>query len=139
MKSRETLIRLHRFQVDEKRQKVADIESMIADFERMQVELQQQILAEQERTGISDVTHFAYPTFAKAALNRRDNLLQSIEELKVQLDEAKEELQEAYAELKKFELIHEKDEDRRRSEELMRGQKELDDVGISMYRRPAHS
>ena len=139
MKSRETLIRLHRFQVDEKRQKVADIESMIADFERMQVELQQQILAEQERTGISDVTHFAYPTFAKAALNRRDNLLQSIEELKVQLDEAKEDLQEAYAELKKFELIHEKDEDRRRSEELMRGQKELDDVGISMYRRPAHS
>ena len=35
MKSRETLIRLKKFQVDEKRRKVAQIESMIADFDRM--------------------------------------------------------------------------------------------------------
>jgi flagellar FliJ protein len=36
MKSRsESLIRLRRFQVDEKRRQVAQIEAMIADFERM--------------------------------------------------------------------------------------------------------
>ena len=35
MKSRETLIRLKKFQVDEKRRKVAQIEAMIAEFERM--------------------------------------------------------------------------------------------------------
>ena len=35
MKSRETLIRLKKFQVDEKRRKVAQIETMIAEFERM--------------------------------------------------------------------------------------------------------
>ena len=34
MKSRETLIRLKKFQVDEKRRKVAQIEGMIAEFER---------------------------------------------------------------------------------------------------------
>ena len=34
MKSRETVIRLKKFQVDEKRRRVAQIESMIADFER---------------------------------------------------------------------------------------------------------
>jgi len=35
MKSRDTLIRLKKFQVDEKRRKVMQIEGMIAEFERM--------------------------------------------------------------------------------------------------------
>ena len=39
MKSRETLIRLKKFQVDEKRRKVAQIEAMIGEFERIATEL----------------------------------------------------------------------------------------------------
>ena len=81
MKSRETLIRLRRFEVDEKRQKVADIEHMIADFNRMATDLERQIEMEQERAGVSDINHFAYPTFAKAAIQRRDNLQASIADL----------------------------------------------------------
>ena len=69
MKSRsESLIRLKKFQVDEKRRQVTQIEMMIADFERMASELDQQIEIEQQKTGISDVAHFAYSTFAKAAI-----------------------------------------------------------------------
>ena len=67
MKSRsESLIRLKKFQVDEKRRQVAQIQMMISDFERMASELDQQIEIEQTKTGISDVSHFAYSTFAKA-------------------------------------------------------------------------
>src|SRR5450432_2880644 len=72
MKSRETLIRLKKFQVDEKRRRVAQIESMIADFQRMSVDLEREIHSEQERAGINDPTHFAYPTYAKAAIQRLD-------------------------------------------------------------------
>ena len=43
MKSRETLIRLKKFQVDEKRRRVAQIEGMIADFQRMSVDLEREI------------------------------------------------------------------------------------------------
>ena len=75
MKSRESLIRLKRFQVDEKRRQVAQIEMMIADFERMAAELDDADRRRAEAAGISDVAHFAYPTFAKAAMQRRDNLL----------------------------------------------------------------
>ena len=82
MKSRNSLIRLKRFQVDEKRRQVVQIEMMIAEFERMAAELDEQILAEQKRSGISDVAHFAYPTFAKAAMARRDNLMESANELR---------------------------------------------------------
>lgn len=138
MKSRESLIRLHRFQVDEKRRQVADLEAMIADFRRMEQDLEHQITTEQERSGITDVTHFAYPTFAKAAMDRRQNLLASIEELDAQLVEAKEEFSESYSELKKYELMQEKDVDRRRGEASALEQRELDDIGIEAHRRGPH-
>ena len=50
MKSRsESLIRLKKFQVDEKRRQVSQIEMMVADFERMASELDQQIEIERPR------------------------------------------------------------------------------------------
>src|SRR5690348_4585980 len=101
MKSRETLIRLKKFQVDEKRRKVAQIEAMIAEFERIATDLDREIKTEQDRAGIHDPAHFAYPTYAKAALTRRENLKRSADELKAQLDDAKAVLGEAFEELKK--------------------------------------
>ncbi len=58
MKSRETLIRLKKFQVDEKRRKVAQIEGMIAEFERMAADLEREIKTEQDRAGIHDPAPF---------------------------------------------------------------------------------
>jgi flagellar FliJ protein len=104
MKSRETLIRLKKFQVDEKRRRVTQIEGMIADFQRMSVDLEREIQTEQDRAGINDPTHFAYPTYAKAAIQRRENLTRSADELRIQLEDAKSLLSEAFEELKKVEL-----------------------------------
>src|SRR5712671_2643529 len=99
MKSRETLIRLKKFQVDEKRRKVAQIEGMIAEFERIASDLEREIKTEQDRAGIQDPAHFAYPTYAKAAMQRRENLKRSAAELKVQLEEGKAALEEGKAAL----------------------------------------
>ena len=126
MKSRNTLIRLKRFQLNEKRRQVAQIEAMIADFQRMASDLEREIVAEQERAGIHDPTHFAYPTYAKAAIARRENLRRSIDELAAQLDEAKSALQESFEELKKVELLDERDQVRDRAAEGAREQADLD-------------
>ena len=117
MKSRETLIRLKKFQVDEKRRKVAQIEAMIAEFDRMAADLEREIKVEQDRSGIHDPAHFAYPTYAKAAITRRENLKRSADELRVQLDDAKLALGEAGDELKKVELLEERDQMREREAE----------------------
>jgi hypothetical protein len=109
MKSRDNLIRLKRFLVEDKRRQVDQIEMMIAEFERMAKELNDQILAEQERSGIHDVGHFAYPTFAKAAMQRRDNLHASAVELKEKLSAATAEYEAALDELRKHEAIAERD------------------------------
>jgi flagellar protein FliJ len=112
MKSRETVIRLKRFQADEKRRQVAQIESMIAEFERMAKDLDREIGVEQERAGIHDPAHFAYPTYAKAAIQRRDNLGRSAGELKTQLADARSAFDEALEELKKVEALDERDHGR---------------------------
>ncbi len=125
MKSRETLIRLKRFQVDEKRRKVAQIEVMIGEFERIAGDLEREIKAEQDRAGIHDPGHFAYPTYAKAAMQRRENLKRSVSDLKLQLEDAKAALSEAFEEMKKVELLDERDQMRERAEEDIREQSEL--------------
>ncbi len=89
MKSRDSLVRLKRFQAEEKRRRVVQIEAMVAEFSRMSGELDREIAGEEQRSGISDPQHFAYPTYARSARVRRDNLQQSAGELRQQLDDAK--------------------------------------------------
>lgn len=126
MKSRNTLIRVKKFQLDEKRRKVAQMEAMIADFQRIAADLEREIAAEQERAGIYDPSHFAYPTYAKAAIARRENLKRSIDELEAQLRDARILLQEAAEELKRVELLDERDQNRDRAAEEGREQTEFD-------------
>ena len=105
MKSRDTLIRLKRFQAEEKRRRVRQIETMVAEFTRMAIDLDREIVNEEKRSGISDPNHFAYPTYARAAIARRDNLKRSISELGVQIEDARAAEQEAQAELVKYESL----------------------------------
>jgi len=104
MKSRETALRLKRFEADEKARKVRDIEQMIREFETMAADLDRQIRAEEDRTGVRDASHFAYSTYAKSAAQRRDNLRASVAELREKhaiaqrdRDEASEQLARAAA------------------------------------------
>ncbi len=133
MKSRDTLIRLKKFQVDEKRRQVSQLEGMIAEFERMAHELDQQILSEQDKAGIHDATHFAYPTFAKAAMTRKENLLASADGLRGQLEAARGALSDAFDEMKKVELLDERDREAERSLTAMRDQAELDETAARQF------
>jgi hypothetical protein len=95
MKARESALRLKRFEADEKARKVADLEHMIREFEHMATDLDRQIRAEEDRTGIKDPAHFAYSTFAKSASLRRDNLRTSADGLKAKLEVAQRERDDA--------------------------------------------
>jgi flagellar protein FliJ len=135
MKSRDALIRLKRFEVDEKRRKVAEIEMMIGDFNHMAGDLDRQIAIEQERSGVSDANHYAYPTFAKAAIQRRNNLLASAVDLQAKLEVARGQLAEALEELGKIELLEERDAIK--LEQARAAQSELEEVRSDVHRRVA--
>lgn len=79
-------VRLTNFEIAACRRRGAQTRSMIADFERLAAELDREVRAEEDRTGVRDPRHFAYSTVAKAAALRRDNLVNSIAQLRIQLD-----------------------------------------------------
>ena len=101
MKPRDSLVRLKEFEVDRKQKHRDQLAMTIAEFDRMCTDLDAQIASEERKAGITDPDHFAYPMPAKAARNRRDNLGNSMHELKIQLDAARISLEEAEAELEK--------------------------------------
>jgi hypothetical protein len=70
------------FDPDERRRRGVQVETMIAEMETAANQLDREIQAEEIRSGIHDPAHFAYPTYAKAATVRRDNLRRSIQKLK---------------------------------------------------------
>ena len=85
---------------------------MVLDLEQVAADLARQIAAEEERTGIKDAAHFAYSTFAKAAGQRRANLLTSVADLRAKLDSARRDHEEAMLELGKLEPSEVRDADR---------------------------
>jgi flagellar export protein FliJ len=109
MKSRDTLVRLKRFQVEDKRRRLSQIEMMIAEFNRMAVELDREIVVEEQKSGVKDASHYAYSTYARAARTRRDNLLHSADELKGQLEEARLLFDQATDELAKAQVLEGRD------------------------------
>lgn len=120
MKSRDNLVRLKQFHVSDKRRQLDQLEAMMADFDRKAAELELQIEAEEKKANITDINHFAYPTFAKAARTRRENLLTSQAELKIQRDAAEASLAEAEAELTRAELLDAREAKARPAEPLDR-------------------
>ena len=109
MKARDAGIRMKRFQMEDRRRQVGQIETMIEEFSRMVSDLDHEIAAEQRRTGIEDEKHFAYSTFARAARQRRANLQASIDDLGSQLETAKAALDLVEAELRREEEKLERD------------------------------
>jgi len=67
---------------------------MIGQFDQICADLGQQIDAEETCARISDPTHFAYPTYAKAAGERRVKLQRSTDALRIELDKLRFEMNE---------------------------------------------
>ena len=86
--SGQALIRLKELQLDMVRRQVAQIEAMITDLDFTVTTLENEIEAEQNRTGIRDPAHFAYSILAKATIVRRDNLKRTVIGLKDDLSVA---------------------------------------------------
>lgn len=112
MKSRDALLKPKRFSVAEKSRKAADLETMIREFEGMATELDRQIMAEEERTGVKDIAHFAYSTFAKSAAVRRDKLRASVSDLRAKFEAANAEYLAAVEELRLLEADESREHER---------------------------
>ena len=109
MRSRETLLRLHRFRTEERRRQASDIDGMIQDLTKKYDELDAHVRFEESRNGVTDPANVNYSMAAKATRGRRDNLLKSIADLKDQKASVMAQLADEEVELRKVEMLMEKE------------------------------
>lgn len=109
MRSRETLLRLHRFRTEDRRRQAADIDGMIQDLTKKYDELDSHVRFEESRNGVIDPANVNYSMAAKATRGRRDNLLKSISDLKDQKAAVLAQLADEEVELRKVEMLVEKE------------------------------
>lgn len=135
MSSLHSVIRVHRWQLDEKRRALADLESLA---ERLSLELRRlDDEVAQERTA-DDQGSWAGTDFAnylKAVQSRREHLTESREQVERQIAAASKDIAEAYRDLKKYEIAQ---SDRERSAQLRQRRRETilyDEIAVSGHNR----
>jgi flagellar protein FliJ len=137
MSSLDTLIKLHRWQLDEQRRRVTEFENLA---EKLRAELQRldgEKDYEQQVAGGSHEASFAYSGYAKTLIDRRAKLNQSIQETEQQIVEARAALADAFAEVKRYEIAAaNRLLAKHRGLERLR-QQELDEVALAGFRRRA--
>jgi flagellar protein FliJ len=109
MRSRESLLRLNRFRVEDCRRQVADMDLMIQDLMRKHDDLDAHVKFEEQRTGVTDPSNVNYSMAAKSVRGRRDNILKTVGELRDQHEAMIERLKDAEGDLRKVELLVEKE------------------------------
>lgn len=128
------VIRLHKWQVDEKRRQITELEVMRVELIEKLEKITRDLESEKESLAKSNVVDINYANYASAVMTRRENLEGSITEIDVSIDSLKDELSEAFKELKKYEIVEQRALERERLEQQKREQDRLDEISINMYR-----
>ena len=137
MSSLHSVIRVHRWQLDEKRRALADLESLA---ERLSLELRrldEDVDRERAVVGNGGASGADFANYMKAVQMRREHLTESREQVERQIAAASKEIAESYRDLKKYEIAQ---SDRDRNAQLRRARREtaiLDEIAVTSHTRRA--
>jgi len=135
MKRLDTLIRLHKRKLDEKRQKLNQLQAMAAGFAG-QIQALEVAAAEEARVARQDPeTAHTYGAYVQSTLARRDALRSSLADVQGEIDILAADVTEAFKEVRRFEIIEERHATRARRTRIRRERKAEDEIGVGLYQR----
>lgn len=134
MSSLDGLIRLHRWQLDEKRRALAELQALAERLRSELTRLDAEVSAEQTAAQVEEVA-FSYAAYADAARGRRLRLTQSITQVDTRIAESTEEIAAAFQELKRYELAQQERERRVKVKERRRATTRLDEIASTRFLR----
>ncbi|MGO8915130.1 MAG: hypothetical protein ACLQJR_04415 [Stellaceae bacterium] len=135
MSALESLIRLHRWQLDERRRDLATLEDLAAKLSGERLKLEAEDERERAVVAASPEAAFTYASYARGLIERRHKLEQSQEEVAEQIARAREALAEAFQEVKRYEVAAANRAKQQEQRELKRQRQTMDDLGIEGFRR----
>lgn len=135
MKGISSLIRIHKWKLDEKRRAISDMENLLAGFKNQLAKLDRDQQFEQKIATDNPDTQFAYANYLTITKQRRLNLLNSIADAETRIAIAQEEVAEIFQELKKYEISEETRLRQLKELQDKRLQQEMDAISIDLHRR----
>lgn len=131
-----SLIRLHKWRVDEKRRALGDLLGIVADLEQQARRLEEDLRNEQEVARASpDEAAYLYGNYAHAVILHRERIADSVVATESKIAAARGALNDAYRNLKKFELAQGARHMREARERERTEQMVLDELGVQAYRQ----
>jgi flagellar export protein FliJ len=134
MSALDSLIRLHRWQVDERRRHLADLEGLAAQLTEERHRLDGEEVREQAAAAAPEAA-FAYAAYARQLIERRRKLAQSEAEVAEQIERSRAALAEAFQEVKRYEITAANRARQQQRREARSEQRALDDLGAEAFRR----
>lgn len=135
MKAIDGLIRLHRWQLDEKRLKLSQLERLAAGLREEIRKLGEAVSQERLVAAGSNEANFGFGTYATEAIERRRRLERSLAEAEAEMQAAADEVAEAFRELKKFDVVKSREVRLAEERTRRREQSTLDEIGLTVFRR----
>lgn len=135
MSTLDSLIRLHRWQVDEQRRRVAELEQLAEKLREDLRRLEAEQLIEQEVAQRSPEVSYTYGSYAGAMVERRRNLTRSLTDAEQQTAKAREALAETYQEAKRYEIAAARRKLSQRLQANRAEQQAMDELAIDIHRR----
>jgi flagellar protein FliJ len=135
MSTLDSLIRLHRWQVDERRRRVAELDELAEKLREDLRRLEAEQASEQEIAQRMPEVTSSYGSYAGALIERRRKLNQSLTDTEQQTAKAREVLAEAYQEAKRYEIAAARRVLNQRQQADRLEQHDMDELAIDIHRR----
>jgi flagellar protein FliJ len=134
MSALDSLIRLHRWQVDERRRHLADLEGLATQLTEESQRLDREEARGQVAAAPSPEAAITYAAYARQLVERRRKLAQSQAEVVQQIARSRALLAEAFQEVKRYEIMEANRLRQQQRREERRQQQALDNLGIEEFR-----
>ncbi len=132
-----TLIRLHKHELDEKRQALAQLYTSMEGIEFHRRRLEEDFAREKEAAKYNNDVNFTF-TFTSYVeqVNRRRKEMDDVKaQLEKKIAAAKDSMMETFSELKKFEMTQQERDRLAAEERALKESHEMDAIGIEGFRR----
>lgn len=131
------LIRHRKHIVDQKQKFLAELYRQAEELQEKKEALQEQIDGEirlaEKMNDAQTQTYLGH--YLEGARHKMQDIDDSIEQMNVRIEAAREEVRLAFADMKKIEITQRQREEREEEELRKKEDKELDEIGLDVYRR----
>ena len=130
-----TLIRVHKFELDERQRKLGNLLRFEQSLENRKILLAERFKQEEAAANENPVAALTFGAYVDWHIDENRRVDRALEDTRQEILDMREEIRAAYQELKTLEITQENRDRREEEEEERKNSAVLDEIGLTLYRR----